>query len=195
MLTDWLLSCPVLQDFLEALPVRAYTDPRLTSSLLNLASALLPPDNPTDLGPKCYVAYGRVAEAQGEGDSVTKLHFDMADAVNLLLHTDPGADPEARQVAAQAAAGGVLVRCGDTAVNKPRYRRQAGRHAEFAVQWSKSRCGQIASLVNACWESRHTSGVRTQAGHAQKQGAHTSWARASGARACSSHTACSTREA
>lgn len=67
-----------LQDFLAALPVRCYTEPRLGVSSLNLATALQTRDNPTDLGPKCYIAYGRVAEAQGEeGDSVTKCHCDM----------------------------------------------------------------------------------------------------------------------
>ena len=66
-----------LQDFLAALPVRCYTEPRLGGSALNVATALRPRDNPTDLGPKCYIAYGRVAEAQGEGDSVTKVHNDM----------------------------------------------------------------------------------------------------------------------
>lgn len=66
-----------LQDFLTALPVRCYTEPCLGGSALNVATALKPRDNPTDLGPKCYIAYGRVAEAQGEGDSVTKVHNDM----------------------------------------------------------------------------------------------------------------------
>jgi hypothetical protein len=50
---------PLLQDFIERLPLRAYTDPRLGRGPLNLASALLPRDNPTDLGPKGYLAYGR----------------------------------------------------------------------------------------------------------------------------------------
>lgn len=102
--------------------MRDYTDPRLGHSPLNLASALKQSDNPTDLGPKCYVAYGRVAEADGEGDSVTKLHVDMADAVNLLLHTHPGADPQAQAAAAaKAAAGEAAIRCGDTPANKPRW--------------------------------------------------------------------------
>jgi hypothetical protein len=51
--------CP--QDFVERLPVRAYTDPRLGRGPLNLATCLLPDDNPTDLGPKGYLAYGRCA--------------------------------------------------------------------------------------------------------------------------------------
>jgi hypothetical protein len=48
-----------LQDFIERLPLRAYTDPRLGRGPLNLATCLLPDDNPTDLGPKGYLAYGR----------------------------------------------------------------------------------------------------------------------------------------
>lgn len=68
-----------LQDFLQQLPMRLYTDPRLRNGplTLNLSSNLLPRDNPTDLGPKVYVAYGRVQESDSEGDSVTKLHCDM----------------------------------------------------------------------------------------------------------------------
>jgi hypothetical protein len=50
-----------LQDFVERLPLRAYTDPRLGRGPLNLATCLLPDDNPTDLGPKGYLAYGRCA--------------------------------------------------------------------------------------------------------------------------------------
>ncbi|KAF8057712.1 JMJ25 [Scenedesmus sp. PABB004] len=111
-------------DFLEALPLRcAYTDPRLGAGLspLNLATALTPDDNPTDLGPKCYVAYGRTSTVPdgGEGDSVTKLHCDMADAVNLLLHATPGGDPGSRAAAAAAAASGAAPRCGDAEADAP----------------------------------------------------------------------------
>ena len=67
------------QDFLRRLPLLAYTDCRPAASPLNMASALRAScDNPTDLGPKTYIAYGRVQEGEDEGDSVTKLHLDMS---------------------------------------------------------------------------------------------------------------------
>ena len=43
------------------LPVPELTAPLLGCGPLNLATALLPGDNPTDLGPKTYIAYGRCA--------------------------------------------------------------------------------------------------------------------------------------
>ncbi|KAF7043341.1 hypothetical protein CFC21_052710 [Triticum aestivum] len=72
-------------EFVSALPFREYTDHK--SGPLNLAVNL--PDDviKPDLGPKTYIAYG-VAQELGIGDSVTKIHCDMSDAVNILTHTD-----------------------------------------------------------------------------------------------------------
>jgi lysine-specific demethylase 3 len=69
-------------EFMSALPFREYTDPK--SGPLNLVVML--PENviKPDLGPKTYIAYG-VSQELGIGDSVTKLHCDMSDAVNKLI--------------------------------------------------------------------------------------------------------------
>ncbi|KAM7506291.1 hypothetical protein LguiB_005195 [Lonicera macranthoides] len=71
-------------EFISALPLPEYTDPR--NGFLNLAVKLPPSVLKPDLGPKTYIAYG-TAEELGRGDSVTKLHCDMSDAVNILTHT------------------------------------------------------------------------------------------------------------
>ncbi|KAM0886969.1 hypothetical protein ACQ4PT_029362 [Festuca glaucescens] len=72
-------------EFISALPFREYTDHK--SGPLNLAVKLPKKVIKPDLGPKTYIAYG-VTQELGIGDSVTKLHCDMSDAVNILTHTD-----------------------------------------------------------------------------------------------------------
>ncbi|CAL5368921.1 unnamed protein product [Camellia sinensis] len=72
-------------EFTSCLPFKEYTHPRC--GFLNLATKLPEATLKPDLGPKTYIAYG-VAQELGRGDSVTKLHCDMSDAVNILTHTN-----------------------------------------------------------------------------------------------------------
>jgi len=71
------------QDFCEFLPCPLHARP--LDGALNMHPFLPRRMNPPDAGPKTYIAMGRHREG-GEGDSVTKLHMDISDAVNVLAY-------------------------------------------------------------------------------------------------------------
>ncbi|XP_057787299.1 lysine-specific demethylase JMJ25-like isoform X2 [Salvia miltiorrhiza] len=70
-------------EFISCLPFKVYTHPQ--DGHLNLVTKLPPGSIKPDMGPKTYIAYG-FNEELGRGDSVTKLHYNMSDVVNVLTH-------------------------------------------------------------------------------------------------------------
>ena len=96
--------------FFSSLPFQEYTNAE--DGPLNLSVALPKEWVPPDLGPKTYIAMGRAKE-RGLGDSVTKLHQDASDAVNVLLHVGPAtldasSEEEAREEEASSSSVGAV---------------------------------------------------------------------------------------
>ncbi|WWC69738.1 uncharacterized protein I206_103681 [Kwoniella pini CBS 10737] len=71
-------------DFCDALPVPDYTR---REGVMNLYSHFPPGPTRPDIGPKMYNAFEARETAGGFGS--TRLHMDVADAVNLLLYASP----------------------------------------------------------------------------------------------------------
>ncbi|KAJ7711539.1 Clavaminate synthase-like protein [Mycena olivaceomarginata] len=79
---DFRAAFPELyQDFSQAVPIPAYV---CRDGALNIASHF--PSNTVrpDLGPKMYNANANLAEVGGHGS--TRLHMDMADALNIMMY-------------------------------------------------------------------------------------------------------------
>ena len=80
------------------LPYPAYTNP--VSGPLNMTRALPEYRCTPDVGPKSYLATGRQVERNDGTDSVTKIHLDMTDAVNVLVHAQSKSPSDAKYAAA-----------------------------------------------------------------------------------------------
>ena len=67
-------------DVQKSTPFGRYTGP---TGVFNLAAYLAIFMNLPDLGPKFYCAYGEIGI---DGHGTTKVHVDVADAVNIMTH-------------------------------------------------------------------------------------------------------------
>ncbi|KAJ7031763.1 hypothetical protein C8F04DRAFT_959876 [Mycena alexandri] len=74
-------------DFSQAVPMPSYTR---RDGVLNLASHFPLNAVAPDLGPKMYNAHANLEESSCQGS--TRLHMDMADAVNLMTYAAPDSD-------------------------------------------------------------------------------------------------------
>ncbi|KAG0166518.1 hypothetical protein DFQ28_007192 [Apophysomyces sp. BC1034] len=79
---DFMTEFPELyRNFMQMLPVPEYCTAR---GYFNLSNRLPKEYVPPDLGPKMFIAYGSGKNDNNHG--TTKLHCDMADAVNVMCH-------------------------------------------------------------------------------------------------------------
>ncbi|KAA1466060.1 hypothetical protein DENSPDRAFT_862224 [Dentipellis sp. KUC8613] len=86
--TDMKTSFPELyEDFGRAVPMPSYCR---RDGVLNLASHFPSNTIAPDLGPKMYNAMASEEKPGAKGS--TRLHMDMADAVNIMLHAEPCPD-------------------------------------------------------------------------------------------------------
>ncbi|KAG6816878.1 hypothetical protein H0H87_002199, partial [Tephrocybe sp. NHM501043] len=86
--TDFRKAFPELwEDFGNAVPVPSYVR---RDGVLNLASHFPDDTIAPDIGPKMYNAMATTQEAGSKGS--TRLHMDMADAVNIMTYAAPASD-------------------------------------------------------------------------------------------------------
>ncbi|CAK5275825.1 unnamed protein product [Mycena citricolor] len=86
--SDFKTSFPKLyEDFSQAVPIPNYVR---RDGVLNIASHFPSNTVSPDLGPKMYNAYANLAEEGNKGS--TRLHMDMADALNILTYAAPCPD-------------------------------------------------------------------------------------------------------
>ncbi|WWD15646.1 hypothetical protein CI109_100068 [Kwoniella shandongensis] len=76
-------------DFCDALPVPDYTR---REGVLNLYAHFPPGPTKPDIGPKMYNAFEAVESTGGFGS--TRLHMDVADAINVMLYASPRNPPK-----------------------------------------------------------------------------------------------------
>ncbi|KAK9864098.1 hypothetical protein WJX84_007913 [Apatococcus fuscideae] len=110
------------KDFMRQLPFAELTH---LHGPLNLHAHYPEGSIKPDLGPKSYIATGRPEEGKG-GDSVTRLHVDLSDAVNITLHVQRG--PQEAPT---------TVRCGSQAADAKKDPRWGGAGSVWSI-WARS---------------------------------------------------------